>query len=164
MSEFFQRGGFATLASSWSSEPVPKSLVYFVGAYPCFATGERPSDEIPFQSKHVSTGALFTSADELDAFTRKARGGDAAGEIRRLEDTLKRLREDLRGARKLATAAEEAAAKCQVGSRAFFVLPLSFSFAFSCVVVSLPSSVLYIFHRCCQDDPSEFDSPRAPWV
>lgn len=54
------------------------------------------------------------SADELDAVTVTARGGDAAGEIRRLEDALKRLRDSFQEAKRLALGSEEAAAKCQV--------------------------------------------------
>eukprot|EP00752_Nemacystus_decipiens_P009414 g8417.t1 len=53
-------------------------------------------------------------ADELDAVTRTAKGGDAAGEIRRLEDSLRRLRISFQEAKGLANGAEEAAAKCQV--------------------------------------------------
>eukprot|EP00903_Cladosiphon_okamuranus_P006607 g6454.t1 len=58
--------------------------------------------------------ASCTLADELDAATRTAKGGDAAGEIRRLEDSLKRLRDLFQEAKGLANGAEEAAAKCQV--------------------------------------------------
>lgn len=60
---------------------------------------------------------LLFSANELDAAIREAKGGDAAGEIRRLEDSLKRLRTSFQEAKGLATGAEEAAAKCQVGAR-----------------------------------------------
>lgn len=49
-----------------------------------------------------------------------AQGGDEAGEIRRLEDALKRLRGAFRDANGLAVGAEEAAAKCQVRKYAFF--------------------------------------------
>lgn len=48
--------------------------------------------------------------------TRTAKGGDAAQEIRKLEDSLKRLRRSFQEAKDLATGAEEAAAKCQVGA------------------------------------------------
>lgn len=60
---------------------------------------------------------LLFSADELDAAIREAKGGDAAGEIRRLEDSLNRLRTSFQEAKGLATGAEEAAAKCQVSAR-----------------------------------------------
>ncbi|CAN0342915.1 unnamed protein product, partial [Ectocarpus sp. 12 AP-2014] len=55
-----------------------------------------------------------TIADELDAATRTAKGGDTAGEIRRLEDSLKRLRGSFQEAKDLAVGSQEAAAKCQV--------------------------------------------------
>ena len=58
------------------------------------------------------------SADELDAATTTARGGDASGEMRRLEDALKRLRESFQEAKRLALGSEEAAAKCQVRTHA----------------------------------------------
>ena len=58
------------------------------------------------------------SADDLDAATVTARGGDAAGEMRRLEDALKRLRESFQEAKRLALGSEEAAAKCQVRTHA----------------------------------------------
>lgn len=57
---------------------------------------------------------FFFSADELDAATRTAKGGDTAGEIRRLEDSLKRLRSSFQEAKDLAVGSQEAAAKCQV--------------------------------------------------
>ncbi|CAM9178970.1 unnamed protein product, partial [Hapterophycus canaliculatus] len=53
-------------------------------------------------------------ADELDAFTRTAKGGDAAKDIRRLEDSLRQLLNSFQEAKELATGSEEAAAKCQV--------------------------------------------------
>lgn len=56
----------------------------------------------------------LSSADELDAETRTAKGGDAAGEIRRLEDSLRRLRSSFQEVKGLANGAQEAAAKCQV--------------------------------------------------
>lgn len=56
---------------------------------------------------------IIFSADELDAAIRTAVGGDAAGEIRRLEDALKRLRSSFQEAKDLAVGSEEAAAKCQ---------------------------------------------------
>lgn len=58
--------------------------------------------------------AFFDSADEMDAYVTTAKGGDAAGELRRLEDALKRLRAAFKDANGLAVGAEEAAAKCQV--------------------------------------------------
>ncbi|CAM9142326.1 unnamed protein product [Ectocarpus sp. 6 AP-2014] len=58
--------------------------------------------------------ASSTKADELDVLTRTAKGGDAAQEIRKLEDSLKRLRRSFQETKDLATGAEEAAAKCQV--------------------------------------------------
>lgn len=61
-------------------------------------------------------GSSF-SGDELETLTRTAKGGDAAGEIRRLEDSLKRLRKSFQEAKELATGSEEAAAKCQVDSK-----------------------------------------------
>lgn len=64
-------------------------------------------------------GVLFSSADELDTVIREAKGGDAAGEIRRLEDSLRRLRNSFQEAKGLATGAEEAAAKCQVSRCTF---------------------------------------------
>lgn len=64
------------------------------------------------------------SADELDEVTRKAIGGDVAGDIRRLEDALVQLREHFQETKKLATAAEDAAAKCQVRARFFFLVLL----------------------------------------
>ncbi|CAM9932796.1 unnamed protein product [Scytosiphon promiscuus] len=57
--------------------------------------------------------ASSTIANELDAAIRTAVGGDAAGEIRRLEDSLKRLRSSFQEAKELAVGSEEAAAKCQ---------------------------------------------------
>lgn len=69
---------------------------------------------------HVISSCLPTllyRADELDVLTRTAKGGDAAQEIRKLEDSLKRLRRSFQEAKDLATGAEEAAAKCQVGAR-----------------------------------------------
>ncbi|CBJ30507.1 conserved unknown protein [Ectocarpus siliculosus] len=58
--------------------------------------------------------ASSTKAEELDVLTRTAKGGDAAQEIRKLEDSLKRLRRSFQETKDLATGAEEAAAKCQV--------------------------------------------------
>ncbi|CAN0287711.1 unnamed protein product, partial [Ectocarpus sp. 8 AP-2014] len=58
--------------------------------------------------------ASSTKADQLDVLTRTAKGGDAAQEIRKLEDSLKRLRRSFQETKDLATGAEEAAAKCQV--------------------------------------------------
>lgn len=58
--------------------------------------------------------AFCASADEMDAYVTTAKGGDAAGELRRLEDALKRLRAAFQDANGLAVGAEEAAAKCQV--------------------------------------------------
>lgn len=62
-------------------------------------------------------GVFYSSADELDAFTRTAKGGDAARDIQRLDDSLKQLRKSFQEAKDLATGSEEAAAKCQVGVR-----------------------------------------------
>lgn len=58
--------------------------------------------------------AATSLADDLDAATKTATGGDAAGEMHRLEDSLKKLRKAFEEARGCATRAEEAAAKCQV--------------------------------------------------
>eukprot|EP00903_Cladosiphon_okamuranus_P011132 g10508.t1 len=55
-----------------------------------------------------------TRANELEAAIRTAKGGDTAGEIRRLEDSLKRLRSLFQEAKELAVGSGEAAAKCQV--------------------------------------------------
>ncbi|CAN0100971.1 unnamed protein product [Scytosiphon promiscuus] len=60
--------------------------------------------------------ASSTIADELDTITRTAKGGDAARDIQRLEDSLRRLRHSFQEAKELATRSEEAAAKCQVGA------------------------------------------------
>lgn len=57
---------------------------------------------------------LVCSADELDAATTTATGGDTAAQMRRLEDALERLRDVFKEAKGLATGSEEAAAKCQV--------------------------------------------------
>lgn len=60
--------------------------------------------------------SLSSRADALDAAIRTAKGGDTAGEIRRLEDALKRLRSSFQEAKELAVGSQEAAAKCQVRS------------------------------------------------
>ncbi|CAN0252584.1 unnamed protein product, partial [Ectocarpus fasciculatus] len=79
---------------------------YLVGAFERVMTA---SDEA------INTiEASAAKADELDVATRTAKGGDAAQEIRKLEDSLKRLRRSFQEAKDLATGAEEAAAKCQV--------------------------------------------------
>lgn len=65
------------------------------------------------QTPCTHTLALFR-ADELDAAIRTAKGGDTAGEVRRLEDSLKRLRGSFQEAKGLAVGSQEAAAKCQV--------------------------------------------------
>lgn len=108
-------------ARSWSSQFIPKPLVGVCSCSPFLLCDWRPFGEKSNRLKYVSPGAPFFSADELDAVTRKAKGGDAAGDIRRLEDTLKRLRDDFQEANNLANAAEETAAKCQVGALVFVV-------------------------------------------
>lgn len=102
--------------------------------------------ERPFEAHVLPPASWCFSADELDAVTRKAGGGDAAGDIRRLEDSLERLRDDFEQANKLATAAEEAAAKCQVGALVVLFLPvfiffLSFQSASPCPVMSIRQPV-----------------------
>lgn len=108
---------------SWPSELSPKSPI-LVSVCSCsprfFATSALLEKN---RLTYGSSVASFFSADELDAFTRKASGGDAAGDIQRLEDALKRLRDDFQEAMRLATVAEEAAAKCQVGPRCFPKFP-----------------------------------------
>ncbi|CAM9539979.1 unnamed protein product, partial [Ectocarpus fasciculatus] len=79
---------------------------YLVGAFERVMTA---SDEA---IKTIEASAA--KADELEVVTRTAKGGDAAQEIRKLEDSLKRLRRSFQEAKDLATGAEEAAAKCQV--------------------------------------------------
>lgn len=58
-------------------------------------------------------GLLFR-ADDMSAAITMAKGGDTAGDMRRLEDALKRLRDIFQEANQLATGSQEAAAKCQV--------------------------------------------------
>ncbi|CAM9166452.1 unnamed protein product [Ascophyllum nodosum] len=60
--------------------------------------------------------AATSLANELDAATKTATGGDAAGEMQRLEDSLRRLRKAFLEAKGVSTQAEEAAAKCQARS------------------------------------------------
>ena len=58
--------------------------------------------------------ALPCRADEWEVATITAKGGDVAGEMRRLEDTLGRLCDSFQEAKRLAAGSQEAAAKCQV--------------------------------------------------
>ncbi|CAM9467577.1 unnamed protein product, partial [Ectocarpus fasciculatus] len=61
-----------------------------------------------------SINASSAAADEVEGATQKAKGGDAAGEIRRIEGSLERLRDEFRETKNLAVSSDEAAAKCQV--------------------------------------------------
>eukprot|EP00903_Cladosiphon_okamuranus_P006316 g6191.t2 len=112
----------ARLAAVNSEEQVNKFLqaakedavgTYAVGAF----------DHITNASEEAlnTIRASSSIADKLDALIRKASSGDAAKDARRLEGILKQLRDDFEEAQKLATAAEEAAAKCQVEKTQDFV-------------------------------------------
>lgn len=57
---------------------------------------------------------LFARADELEADIKTVRGGDEAAALRRLEDSLRKLRAAFKEVKGLAEGAERAAAKCQV--------------------------------------------------
>lgn len=58
--------------------------------------------------------SFFARADELEADIKTVRGGDEAAALRRLEDSLRKLRAAFKEVKGLAEGAERAAAKCQV--------------------------------------------------
>ena len=53
-------------------------------------------------------------AKELEAQIKLSRGGDEAAALRRLEDSMNKLRVDFKEVKSLAHGAQEAAAKCEV--------------------------------------------------
>lgn len=63
----------------------------------------------------LTIGMVSFSADALEAEITAARGGDAAGAVRKLENAVRRLKTMFQEAKGLAVGAEEAAAKCKVG-------------------------------------------------
>eukprot|EP00752_Nemacystus_decipiens_P008749 g7810.t1 len=82
-----------------------------VGTY---AVGAFEPVRTAFEETLGKIGASRSIAEELDEVARKARAGDVVGDIQRLEEGLTRLRDDFQETKKTATAAEHAAAKCQV--------------------------------------------------
>lgn len=77
-------------------------------------------------------------AEELSAQIKLSRGGDEAAALRKLEDGMEKLRSAFKEVKRLAQAAQEAAAKCEVRCIIVWQSLASLSFVLSLKLCLIP--------------------------